>query len=106
LRAGRDVLLDIDVQGADQVKGKIPEAIAIFILPPSREELERRLARRKTEAPEALRRRLANAEQEMAAWPRFDFVVVNRELREALADLEAIMRAQRCRVRKQISAAD
>ena len=102
LRAGRDVLLDIDVQGAEQVKGKIPEATAIFILPPSREELERRLARRKTETPEALRRRLANAEQEMAAWPRFDFVVINRELREALSDLEAIMRAQRCRVRKTI----
>jgi guanylate kinase len=101
LGAGEDVLLDIDVQGADQVKEKIPEAVAVFILPPSREELERRLARRKTEAPEALRRRLANAEREMAAWPRFDFVVVNRDLRQALTDLEAIIRAQGCRVRRE-----
>jgi guanylate kinase len=100
LRSGQDVLLDIDVQGAEQVKQKIPEAVAVFILPPSPEELERRLARRKTESPEALGRRLANAEKEIAAWPRFDYAVVNRELREALADLEAIIRAQRHRVRQ------
>ena len=100
LQAGEDVLLDIDVQGAGQIKQKIPEAVAVFILPPSGEELEKRLSRRKTEAPEALQRRLANAKQEMAAWPRFDYAVVNRELREALADLEAIIRAQHHRVRQ------
>jgi guanylate kinase len=100
LESGVNVLLDIDVQGAEQVKQKMPEAVAIFVLPPSREELERRLSRRKTESPESLRRRLANAEKELAAWPRFDYAVENRELREALADLEAIIRAQSCRVRQ------
>jgi guanylate kinase len=100
LHSGEDVLLDIDVQGAEQIKQKIPEAVTVFILPPSGEELEKRLSRRKTEAAEVRKRRLANAEKELAAWSRFDFAVVNRELREALADLEAIIRAQRHRVRR------
>lgn len=100
LRAGSDVLLDIDIQGAEQVKQTRPEAVAIFILPPSRTELQKRLARRRTESPERQLRRLSNAEKEMQAWPRFDFVVVNRELQEAVLSLEAIIRAQRCRVQK------
>jgi len=99
LRQGRDVLLDIDVQGAGQVKRKMPEAVSIFILPPSREELKRRLARRRTESPQALRLRLRNAEKELADWPRFDYAVINAELHDALKSLLAIIQAQRCRVR-------
>ena len=99
LRQGRDVLLDIDVQGAGQVKRKMPEAVSIFILPPSREELKRRLARRRTESPQALRLRLRNAEKELADWPRFDYAVINAEINDALKSLSAIIQAQRCRVR-------
>jgi guanylate kinase len=99
LRQGRDVLLDIDVQGARQVKKKMPEAVSIFILPPSREELKRRLAQRRTESPQALRLRLKNAEKELADWPRFDYAVINAKLPEALKSLAAIIQSQRCRVR-------
>ena len=99
LRQGRDVLLDIDVQGAGQVKRKMPEAVSIFILPPSREELKRRLARRRTESPQALRLRLRNAEKELADWPRFDYAVINADITDALKSLSAIIQAQRCRVR-------
>jgi guanylate kinase len=99
LRQGRDVLLDIDVQGARQVKKKMPEAVSVFILPPSREELKRRLAHRRTESPQALRVRLKNAEKELADWPRFDYAVINAEIKDALQSLSAIIQAQRCRVR-------
>ena len=99
LRQGRDVLLDIDVQGAGQVKRKMPEAVSIFILPPSREELKRRLARRRTESPQALRLRLRNAEKELADWPRFDYAVINAEINDALKALIAILQAQHFRVR-------
>ncbi len=99
LRQGRDVLLDIDIQGAGQVKRKMPEAVSIFILPPSRAELKRRLARRRTESPQALRLRLRNAEKELADWPRFDYAVINAELQNALKALVAILQAQHFRVR-------
>lgn len=99
LRQGRDVLLDIDVQGAGQVKRKMPEAVSIFILPPSREELKRRLSQRRTESPQALRLRLRNAEKELADWPRFDYAVINAELPDALKALMAILQAQHFRVR-------
>lgn len=99
LRQGRDVLLDIDVQGAEQVKRKMPEAVSIFILPPSREELKRRLSRRRTESPQALRLRLRNAEKELADWPRFEYAVINAELHNALKALLAILQAQHFRVR-------
>jgi guanylate kinase len=98
LRQGRDVLLDIDVQGAGQVKRKVPEAVSIFILPPSREELKRRLSFRRTESPQALRLRLRNAEKELADWPRFDYAVVNADLRDTLKALLSIFQAQRFRV--------
>ena len=99
LRRGWDVLLDIDVQGARQVKRKMPEAVSIFILPPSRKELKRRLSQRRTESPQALRLRLKNAEEELAHWSRFDYAVINAETNEALKSLAAIIQAQRCRVR-------
>jgi guanylate kinase len=98
LRQGRDVLLDIDVQGARQVKQKMPEAVSVFILPPSRQELKRRLSRRRTESPQALRLRLRNAEQEMADWVLFDYAVINAEIQASLKALLSIIQAQHYRV--------
>ena len=91
LAEGRDLILDIDWQGARQVRKRLPEAIQIFILPPSRAELEARLRKRATDSPEAIARRLAESVSEMSHWREFDYVVVNREFDRALAELEAII---------------
>lgn len=90
LAAGQDLVLDIDWQGARQVRERLPEAVQIFILPPSREELERRLRRRATDSDEVIARRLAESTVEMAQWRQFDYVIVNRKFRQALAELEAV----------------
>lgn len=98
LRArGLDVILDIDVQGAAQVRASAPDAITVFVLPPGRQELRRRLVDRGTEDPESLQRRLTNAAQEVREVERFDYVVVNDDLPAAAAELEAILRAGRAR---------
>lgn len=97
--AGHDVVLDIDVQGAAQVRAAGADSRTIFLLPPSRAELRRRLVGRESETPEQLAVRLTNAETELAQWPRFDYAVVNDDLERALADLRAIIAAERCRVR-------
>ena len=91
LQAGRDVLLEIDVQGANSVKRALPEAILIFVEPPSKDELVRRLRRRGTEEPADLRRRLTAWDEEMAAKPAFDHVVVNDRLEDAVRDLLRIL---------------
>jgi len=91
LASGRDVLLDIDTNGARQVKERMPEAVLVFIMPPSTTELERRLRARGTETGEALRRRLREAEREMAQRSFFDHVVVNDKLEQAQQALDAIM---------------
>jgi guanylate kinase len=90
LAEGRDLILEIDWQGANQVRKRLPEAVQIFILPPSRSELEARLRKRATDSPEAIARRLAESVSEMSHWREFDFVVVNRDFDEALEALEAI----------------
>jgi guanylate kinase len=90
LADGRNLILEIDWQGARQVRERLPEAAQIFILPPSRSELEARLRKRGTESPEAIARRLAESVEEMSHWRDFDYVVVNREFDQALAELEAI----------------
>ena len=90
LAEGRDLILEIDWQGARQVRQRLPEAIQIFILPPSRAELEARLRKRATDSPEAIARRLADSVSEMSHWREFDFVVVNRDFEQALAELLAI----------------
>jgi len=95
LAAGRDVVLEIDVQGARQVRERAPEAVLIFLAPPSMEELERRLRSRGTEDEARLALRLATAKQEMAQLPLFDHVVVNDRLDEATAQVEAIIQASR-----------
>jgi guanylate kinase len=89
--AGAFLLLDIDVQGAAQVRAAVPEAVLVFILPPSGRVLVQRLTGRGSEADEAVRRRLRNARDEIAEAPRFDHVVLNDELDHAVADVEAIL---------------
>jgi guanylate kinase len=95
LAAGHDVLLEIDWQGAQQVRAAFPEAIGIFILPPSMEELTRRLTGRGTDSAEVIERRLAAAQAEMRHVSEFDYVIINDGLEQALDDLRAVVRASR-----------
>jgi len=97
--AGQEVVLDIDVQGAAQVREKLADAIFIFVQPPSLAVLEERLRARGTESAEQIARRLQTAQEEFRHQHEFDYLVVNEDLQEALADLQAIVRAERCRVR-------
>ena len=95
--SGVDLVLEIDVQGAAQVKEKLPESVAIFILPPSREELERRLRGRGQDADEEIRRRLARSRSEIEAFGKFyDYCVVNDDVERAGREVEAILTAIRC----------
>ena len=104
-----DVVLDIDVQGARQVRAALPsgEAVFVFVAPPSGAELRRRIEARGEDRPDAIARRMAAAGEEMRAFPEFDFVVLNRDLDEAAAELAAVVVAARCRtsVRKRRLAA-
>jgi guanylate kinase len=95
LAAGHDVLLEIDWQGAQQVRAVFPEAIGVFILPPSMEELTRRLTGRGTDSAEVIERRLAAAQAEMRHVGEFDYVIINDGLEQALEDLRAVVRASR-----------
>jgi guanylate kinase len=97
--SGLDLVLEIDVQGARQVKQKLPEAIAVFIVPPSRQDLERRLRSRGQDSDEAITRRLERARQEIARSAEYDFVIVNDDLQRASDELRAIVVASRCRRR-------
>lgn len=94
---GKDLLLDIDVQGAAQLKEKIQDAVTIFVLAPSREILEQRLRARSEDTAEVIARRLAMAAAEIRNYQRYDYVVVNDEVEEAVATLGAIIRAERVR---------
>jgi guanylate kinase len=101
LASGRDVLLNIDIRGGDQVKRVFPAAVMVFILPPSLADLERRLKGRGDVPPRDLKVRLANARTEIIASARYDYVVVNDDLERAGNELKAIVTAERCRrVRK------
>jgi guanylate kinase len=91
----RDVLLEIDWQGAQQVRALFPQAIGVFILPPSMEELTRRLTGRGTDSAEVISRRLAAAQAEMRHVGEFDYVIINDQLAQALDDLRAVVRASR-----------
>jgi guanylate kinase len=97
LAAGRDVLLEIDWQGARQVRNLFPQAVGIFILPPSLEELERRLRGRRTDSDEVIARRLAAAQAEMRHVGEFDYAIINKELQRASEELLLIVRASRLR---------
>jgi guanylate kinase len=96
-KKGLDLVLEIDVQGAEQVKQKLPESVAIFILPPSREELERRLRNRGQDSGEEISRRLAKARDEIAAFRKYyDYCVVNDDVERAGREAQAILMALRC----------
>lgn len=91
LDAGHDVLLEIDWQGAEQVRRMMPEARSIFVLPPSRDELERRLRGRGTDSEAVIERRLREAHAELKQWNQFDFAVINDDFGRALSDLRRII---------------
>lgn len=95
LAGGNDVLLEIDWQGAQQVRKLFPDAIGVFILPPSMEELTQRLTGRGTDSAEVISRRLAAAQAEMRHVGEFDYVIINDQLAQALDDLRAVVRASR-----------
>lgn len=94
---GKDLVLEIDVQGAQQVKRKLPDAVAIFILPPSRQELEKRIRARGLDSEEEIARRLDRARQEMQSYSEYDFLVINDDLERAGREIQAIAAASRCR---------
>ena len=96
-REGKDLVLDIDVQGARQLKEQVPEAVTIFILAPSRKILEERLRARSEDSDEVIARRLEEAADEIRNWQAYDFVLVNRQVDESAETLAAIIRAQRVR---------
>ena len=98
---GRDTVLEIDWQGAQQVRRIFPDAVGIFILPPSRPELERRLRARGKDTEDAIQRRLAAAAEEMSHAAEFDFVIINKDFEEARRDLSAVVRASRLRLTHQ-----
>jgi len=95
--AGKDILLDIDVQGHAQVRRRLREAVSIFVLPPSFRELERRLRHRHSDAPEVIARRLNDARQEIRHWKEYDYLVVNDRLPTAVKALRAVVEAARSR---------
>ena len=97
LAAGTDILLDIDTQGAAQLKAHAPEAVLIFIVAPSMKELEQRLRERRSDNDTEITRRLARAREEIALWRRYDYLIVNRDVKEALDQLEAVVLAERTR---------
>ena len=96
LEAGRDVVLEIEVDGAMQVRERFPEALLIFVLPPSFGELERRLTGRGTETPEEIAGRLAAARRELRQAHRYDYLLINDQVEEAAARLGEIIRAAKC----------
>lgn len=91
LSAGHPVILEIDWQGTAQVRQSMPECVTIFILPPSLAELERRLRDRRTDSEEVIERRLQDARGDISHWQEFDYVVINDDLDQALADLESVL---------------
>lgn len=103
LEQGYDCILEIDPQGALQVKENNEDAIFIFIAPPSMEELRNRIVSRGTENNEEIDKRLGNAEKEFANLPKYDYVIINDDLDEAVKKVEAIMTAEKCKVKKNIA---
>ncbi len=96
-KLGQDLVLEIDVQGAAQIRQKVPGAVSIFILPPSRQELERRIRERGQDSAEAIARRLRQSRLEMESFSLYDFIVVNDDLERAGREVQAIGLGTRCR---------
>lgn len=103
MEEGRDVILDIEVQGAMQVVSKRSDTVRIFIAPPSWEELERRLTERGTDAPEKIQKRLLRAKVEFQTAHTYDYFVINDTVESAVAELEAIMTAEHCKPEERIA---
>lgn len=101
LEQGIDVFLDIDWQGAKQIRQKLPNVKTIFILPPSREELRKRLVGRGQDSEETIAKRMAEAESEMSHYNEFDYVIVNDNFQQALSELKAILTAERLKLSSQ-----
>lgn len=106
LKQGIDVLLDIEVQGAAKVREKCPEAVLIFIIPPSLEELSRRLRNRNTDSIDVIAQRLEKSRAECRESVKYDYLVVNDNVVSAAQEILAILEAERCRVKKRIHLAD
>lgn len=106
LDQGVDVLLDIEVQGAAKVKERCPEAVLIFLIPPSIEELSRRLHRRNTDEEETIQRRLEKARQECQESVHYDYLVVNDTVVTAAGEIQSILEAERCRTAKRLHLAE
>ena len=98
LRQGRDVLLDIDTQGAAQLRARYADAVLIFVVAPSMGDLEQRLRERRSDSEREITRRLQRAREEVMLWKRYDYLIVNRDVKEAMEQLESIIQAERCRV--------
>ncbi|HVQ77807.1 MAG TPA: guanylate kinase [Candidatus Binatia bacterium] len=97
LARGEDVLLDIDTQGARQLRKRYPEAVSVFIMAPSLAELAARLRERKSDAPGEIVRRLGRARQEIASWREYDYLIINRDVKEAVERLATIIQGERWR---------
>jgi guanylate kinase len=107
LQAGRDVLFDIDWQGTQQLREKArTDLVSVFILPPTTKELERRLKQRAQDSKSVIGSRMAKAAGEMSHWPEYDYVIVNRDKRQAFAELRAILAAERLKRERQIGLSD
>ncbi|MBK8175016.1 MAG: guanylate kinase [Rhodospirillales bacterium] len=107
LRAGRDVLFDVDWQGTQQLRQNArDDLVSVFILPPSHGELERRLHTRAQDSDEVVRARMAKAADEMSHWAEYDYIVVNRQIDVAVAAVQAILDAERLRRERQIGLAE
>ena len=103
LKAGRDILFDIDWQGTQQLQAAMGEdLVRIFILPPSMDELERRLHTRGTDSDEVIADRMARAASEISHWPEYDYVLINRDTAECLAEVKAIVAAERLKRGRQV----
>ncbi len=103
LAAGKDVLLEIDWQGARQVRAKVPDAVSVFILPPSRQALEQRMRTRGQDSEDVIAQRLAAAREEMSHYGEFDFVIVNEHFDTAVDEMCAIFVASRVRKDQQVA---
>ena len=97
LNRGLDVLLDIDTHGARQLRQRYPEAVSVFIMAPSMAELEARLRERKSDSAGDIARRLSRAREEIAAWRQYDYLIINRDVKDAVDQLATIIQAERCR---------
>ena len=103
LAANNDLILEIDWQGAQQVRRLYPDCIGIFILPPSIEELERRMRKRGQDSPEVISRRMAVAREEISHSPEFNYAIINKDFDEASQDLLAIIRSARLGMQRQLA---